>query len=59
MESSTKNKGACANFFILLLVTALVVLGALADNDLIFREWPAVIKGFSLYFLAAFGIGTA
>jgi len=41
----------------LILVLTLVVLGALADNNLIFQDWPPILKNFSLYVITAIAIG--
>ena len=59
LSDSTRRCGAISNFFILLLVTLFVFLGALADNNIIFPDWPALVKNFSLYVITALAMGVA
>lgn len=58
LERKTRLCGAVTNFFILAGVLVLIVVGSLADNNLILQDWPPIFKNFSLYVIAGFAIGT-
>lgn len=47
--------GAFWGFFITALVTGLVIVGAMADNDMI--KDLDILKGFNLYFIVAVALG--
>lgn len=53
----TKVCGALANFLILGIVLGLIVVGSLADNNLIVTDWSPLFKNFSLYVIAGLALG--
>jgi hypothetical protein len=54
-ERKMKCCGSFFGFIVIGLVTALVVIGALADNNLI--NGFGFLKNFTLYFIVAFALG--
>ena len=57
LTQRTKIRGALANFVILTLIFALIVVGTLADNNIILQSWPPLFKNFSLYAIVAVALG--